>query len=285
MRKTSEELQQIMQKHNVDRDNIYKLKQLEKKRKRYIGKTKENLQGCLMKIIEYNNDNDIIVEFQDKYKYKVKTTYNTFQSRSIKNRFYPSVQGVGIIGEKHRGNLRKNKKFSIEYSIWTSMLERATNNDFKNKNLSYIDCEVCNEWLLYDSFYDWIHGQDNFFKYNEIKLYLDKDILIKNNKLYSPDTCCLVPKRVNQIFVKSNLSRGKYPIGVGKLNNKYRAYCSVNGKTIHLGCFSTIDEAFNTYKVFKENYIKKVAEEEYSQGNIIKKCYDAMMKYEVEIDD
>ena len=52
-----------------------------------------------------------------------------------------------------------------------------------------------------------------------------------------------------------------------------------------IGRRKTIEEAFNIYKEYKENIIKQVAQEEYSLGNITKKCYDAMMSYEVEITD
>lgn len=39
------------------------------------------------------------------------------------------------------------------------------------------------------------------------------------------------------------------------------------------------------YKPYKETIIKQVAQEEYDKGNITEKCYEAMMNYEVEIDD
>ena len=35
------------------------------------------------------------------------------------------------------------------------------------------------------------------------------------------------------------------------------------------------------YKKYKEDYIKQIADEEYSVGNITKKCYEAMMNYKV----
>ena len=53
----------------------------------------------------------------------------------------------------------------------------------------------------------------------------------------------------------------------------------------HIGVYDTSEEAFYAYKEAKESYIKQVAQEEYSLGNITKKCYDAMMSYEVEITD
>ena len=48
---------------------------------------------------------------------------------------------------------------------------------------------------------------------------------------------------------------------------------------------SNLEEVANAYKEYKEKIIKQVAQDEYNKGNIIKECYDAMMKYEVEITD
>ena len=43
---------------------------------------------------------------------------------------------------------------------------------------------------------------------------LDKDILYKNNTIYSKDTCIFIPERINILFTKNNAKRGNYPIGV-----------------------------------------------------------------------
>lgn len=42
---------------------------------------------------------------------------------------------------------------------------------------------------------------------------------------------------------------------------------------------------FKNGKDYKEDLIKKIAEQEYKNGTIIKKCYEAMMSYNVEITD
>ena len=118
---------------------------------------------------------------------------------------------------------------------------------------------------------------------------LDKDILVKNNKIYSPNTCVFVPTNINTLFTKSNKSRGKYPIGVffHKDANKYEAHCSIfyNGKSKlkHLGLYNTIDDAFKVYKESKEANIKQIADE--YKDKIPDKLYEAMYKYEVEITD
>ena len=57
-------------------------------------------------------------------------------------------------------------------------------------------------------------------------------------------------------------------------------------KTEELGSYSTPERAFYLgYKPYKEDIIKQVAEIEFNKDNITKKCYEAMMKYEVEITD
>jgi hypothetical protein len=77
------------------------------------------------------------------------------------------------------------------------------------------------------------------------------------------------------------------PIGVTKRNNRFFAQCSNFSGEGHEGLGYHIDsiDAFMTYKNRKEEIIKQVAQEEYEKGNITKNCYEAMMRYEVEIDD
>ena len=89
------------------------------------------------------------------------------------------------------------------------------------------------------------------------------------------------------MFTKSDKARGEYPIGVSfhKKYNKLIVRCNINNKTKHLGMFelNQVNKAFLTYKNFKENYIKQVADE--YKDLIPTKLYEAMYKYEVEITD
>lgn len=253
-----------------------------------INRTNEekiNYQGCLMKIVEYNDANNIIVEFQDDYKSKVHTSYQWFIKGKVQNPYYPSVYDIGITGNKYC--LESNYSKTKEYATWTRILQRCFIKTLSNnKNVSYQEATCCEEWLLYENFYEWLHSQPNFDKWLNEDYEIDKDIIIKGNKVYSPKTCCLVPYYINTLFIKRTALRGDCPIGVVKRGKKYVARCkSINKKLIHIGCFSTPEEAFNAYKKYKENIIKQIAEIEYSQDNITKECYEAMMKYEVEITD
>lgn len=232
-----------------------------------------------MKCVEYNKSDDIFVEFQDKYKYIVKSQWRHFDNGSIKNPYFPEVLGVGIVGVKYPTKVK-------EYSAWRHILERCFDKKLKEKCPTYINATCCNEWLLYENFYEWLHKQPNFDKWlTEKRWAIDKDILYKGNKVYSPETCCLVPQNINSLFTKRDCDRGSLPIGVQKHQQKYRACLTALKQHIALPVRDTINEAFLDYKECKESIIKQVAQTEFYNGNITKRCYDAMMKYEVEITD
>lgn len=115
---------------------------------------------------------------------------------------------------------------------------------------------------------------------------LDKDILNKGNKIYSPENCIFVPQSINNLFIKRQNNRGEYPIGVcyHKATNKFRASCNnANKEHVVLGNFDNPIDAFNEYKRFKEITIKKVAD--LYKDIIPEKLYVAMYKYEIEITD
>lgn len=251
-----------------------------------VGNENFNNKGYLMRVVEYNGCSDIVVEFQDKYKGKVHSSYQKFRSGDIRNPYHPNVMGVGMVGTKYP--VKVNDKHLKEYVAWRGVIERCYDIEYKQNHTTYINVGCCEEWLYYENFYDWLHGQENFYKwYNGDKWNIDKDILIKGNKLYSPETCCLVPNRVNKLFIKSNAMRGGLPIGVSKDRGKFKALCNnpFTKKCEFLGEYKNPIDAFQKYKKVKEFYIKQVAEIEYANGNIINKCYNAMMHYEVEITD
>lgn len=256
---------------------------MKSKKEQRLGKENISNQGCIMKIIEYNNYDDIIVEFQDKHKAKVHTKYGHFKNGGVKNPYYPSVLGVGMLGIKYPSWVKGRTK---EYAAWRGILQRCFDCEYKNKKPTYKNVTCCKEWLYFENFYEWLHSQDNFDKWsNEEQWNVDKDILVKGNKLYSPETCCLVPSHINSLFTKCDNRRGNLPIGVAKNGDKFIVELNKNCRNTYIGTYLTPEEAFLAYKKAKEYYIKQVAKEEYNKGNITKQCYNAMMKYEVEITD
>lgn len=252
-----------------------------------LGEENVNHQGCLMKIVEYNLYNNIVIEFQDEFKFRVHTRYDHFEKGDVKNPYFPSIFNVGIVGTKYPVTI--NGKIVKEYDIWHSMIERCFDKKIKEKCPTYKDATCCKEWLNYENFYEWLHSQPNFDKWiNGERWAIDKDILVKGNKIYSPNTCCLVPYKVNGLFEKCDAIRGDLPIGVYKnRDGKFKAQCQnpITKKREYLGTHATYLSAFEKYKQYKESLIKQVAKIEYDKNNITEQCYNAMMNYEVEITD
>lgn len=255
-----------------------------------MGETNINSQGDRMKIVGYETNMSIVVEFQDDYKSRVNSSYANFLSGNVINPYHPTICGVGIIGNKY--SCCKNKKTTKEYYTWTNMLLRCFDEKYKQQNTTYKDAICCESWLLYENFYEWLHQQDNFVEwYNGDRWAIDKDILIKGNKVYSPETCCLVPCNVNVLFVAQDNRRGSLPVGVRMSRDKVKFQVECNNPfddthgPEYIGTYNTKEEAFYAYKKRKEEIIKQVALSEYTNGNITKNTYDAMMRYEIEITD
>lgn len=255
------------------------------KTKNRLGDENVNHQGCLMKIVEYNRVDDIVVEFQDDYKGRVHTQYQSFIRGNVKNPYYPMMLGVGMIGSKYPSKI--NNKATKEYQAWKGIMYRCFDKNTKDRNSAYQDATCCKEWLCFENFYEWLHEQENFDKWDDDKWTIDKDILIKGNKIYSSETCCLVPNNVNALFISKSNYRGNLPIGVKRSHKSFIARCSnpITGEREYLGSYSTPYYAFKAYKKYKEKLIKQVAEIEYNKGNITENCYKAMMNYIVEITD
>lgn len=163
------------------------------------------------------------------------------------------------------------------YKIWKHVLHRCCSNDTKRMNSTYADCSICDEWLLFSNFKKWFDS--HYVEGWEI----DKDILVKGNKLYSPSTCCFVPQHINVVFAKSNKRRGNCCIGVTKHGSGFRAMIRINNIHHNLGTFRKEEDAFNVYKIEKEKHIKQLAEQYKDQ--LESRVYNALYNYKVEITD
>ncbi len=262
-----------------------------------IGETNVSNQGCVMRIIEYNDTKDIIVEFQDKHKYRMRAQYDNFKKGICKNPYFASVFGHGYLGVDKEGIVPKTSGFkdgkwitTQEYGKWTDMLGRCFDNKYKEKHQTYKDVTCCGRWLCFANFLEDFEILKQEYNWSEDeKLNLDKDILYKGNNIYSLENCILVPQWINKLFVKNDTLRGGYPIGVSyhKQSKKYLAQCNINGNYKNLGRYSTIEEAFYAYKQAKEQEIKRIANDCTSKGYITKdsRLYNAMISYQIEIDD
>ena len=165
-----------------------------------------------------------------------------------------------------------------EYEVWTGILKRC----YIRENPAYNHCSLSNEWLEYDDFYETIKLVPNYEKMKE-GWHLDKDILFKDNIIYSKETCCFVPREINATLIKRKRDRGELPIGVNKVKDRFVARLSLNNNRIYLGSFKTPEKAFLCYKEAKELELRKLAEK--WKGSLSPVTYQALLNYKVEITD
>lgn len=173
--------------------------------------------------------------------------------------------------------VRENGKLTKAYRTWDSMLRRCYGSLELLHRPTYETCTVDPTWLNFQTYALW-------FEQHYIEGYqLDKDLLIKGNKIYGPDTCCFIPREINMLLVTRVRKRGTLPLGVAKLRNKFQSSISKEGVRQNLGTFNTIEEAFFAYKDAKEFHLKVIAER--FKAVISEKEYLALFNYKVTIVD
>lgn len=247
-----------------------------------MGERHTTNEGYNIEIIEYHSSENCTIIFDNKIILKERH-YSQIKRGNIKNPYHLSVLGVGYLGIGKYGVCKKSEFCdNFIYEAWHSMLSRCYSNKNQQKQPTYQGCSVDKIWHNFQNFAKWY--EENY-KSHMKGWQLDKDILQKGNKIYSPETCCFVPSKINNIFLKSDKSRGEFPIGVSysKKRNKYLARININGKNKHLGEYKTPEEAFQAYKTAKEAYIKEVADK--WKDKITEECYKALITYKIKITD
>lgn len=241
----------------------------------FVGDVFENNVGDKAVVVKYEGCGTVTITFLCDRPSDMVCQVSQLRGGRFKNPYTPFVQGVGYKGIG-RFLVKINNKTTREYRAWKSMLVRCFCPILKSKYPTYLDCTVCEDWLDFQVFAEWYINQENWEEYD-----LDKDLLIKGNKHYSPETCLLLPKFINTTLAGGGNSGKVLPKGVGKYNNTGRYMARHKGTT--LGVYDTTTEAFSVYKAVREKYIKEVANKYKDQ--IDSRAYEALMKYEVNIND
>jgi hypothetical protein len=182
------------------------------------------------------------------------------------------VRGVGIndadyvqqvkrtVGYKNGRQVQRSVWTCPFYTTWSNMLDRCYDAKTQEKFPTYKGCFVCDEWILFSNFKAWMETQDwedNF---------LDKDILVFGNKIYSPENCVFVSRAVNNFVIEHSAARGEWPLGVNVCtkSNQFVARCSnpITGKREFLGRFICPQEAHQVWLKRKLELAKLLAEEQ-----------------------
>lgn len=175
----------------------------------------------------------------------------------VKNR--RPVFGVGTNDAPYKTHIKTNgNRFECPfYSKWQGMLKRAYYQPYKERNPTYKDVSVCDEWLIFSNFKKWMKTQD--WEGNE----LDKDLLVQGNKHYSPELCLFISHKINNLVASCSISNGKLKSGVvarkDNAKNSFAASCSDKGRQKHLGYYNNEDDAHDAYVKYKYKIIHSEA--------------------------
>lgn len=138
----------------------------------------------------------------------------------------------------YSGNTSKLVWYCEAYSRWKNMVKRC----YFGADSSYLDKLVDSEWIYFSKFKAWYESQDKPVG----KYHLDKDLLGGRLGIYSQDTCCLLPQKINQFLASKENKNSNTLIGTwyDKGRDNYQAYCCSFGTGRKcLGRFSTEHEA------------------------------------------
>jgi len=182
------------------------------------------------------------------------------------------VYGVGINDADYPVDIRedlpkvdgKRKRRTVWmcpfFWTWRGMLARCYSENQQSKRPTYKGCTTYEPWHRFSTFKSWMEKQD--WEGNV----LDKDILFRGNKVYSPETCVFISPSLNSFLVEAGAVRGKWPIGVcwSKKDHKFRAACGnlFLGKRVHLGSFDCPQKAHQAWLVYKTNLARELAKEQ-----------------------
>lgn len=193
----------------------------------------------------------------------------------------PTNYGVGYTSNPVRHKKTENRKATQLYSLWLNMLKRCYCAKSLEALPTYKGCYVDSRWHDSQVFGDWATIQQGYGR----GWHLDKDVLVRNSKVYSPETCVFLPHQLNSLLINCKSARGSNPVGVywDVERGLYQAYLTARKKRVSLGRWATKELAFEAYKLAKERHVKEVAEEWRSQ--IDPRAYEALMNYEVLITD
>lgn len=171
------------------------------------------------------------------------------------------VAGVGIMAKGNYSSRTEQGGHRREYEIWKQMIYRCYSSTCKYKRMTYKTTTVCNDWLEYQVFAEWCNSREDF-KYDGY--HLDKDLLCKGESLYSPDTCCFLPKEINGFLTIRQSDRGDLPVGVtstayAPLKPYMVQICNPERGKRESKLFANVDDASNWYTNRKEELARYLA--------------------------
>ena len=164
------------------------------------------------------------------------------------------METIGYEGEKQK---RKTVWACPYFQTWRNMLKRCYSKSYQEQKPTYKGCTVAEDWHTFSNFRAWMEKQ------NFEGLQIDKDLLIKGNRVYSPETCMFVTPMVNTFVNDCGTARGECLIGTSwyKPAEKFMSYCRnpFTKKKEHLGLFTSEQQAHEAWLKRKNELAHELA--------------------------
>ncbi len=229
-----------------------------------VGTIHKTNKGYNILIIKKLKKRKVLIRFLDSYGCEKEVGTDEIFAGTVSNPYHRLENSVGYLGV----GSYKSKVDGIQpksYTVWKHMCNRAKN--YINTHPTYSNVTVCEEWHNYQNFAKWY--DENYIEGYE----LDKDILQQDviNKIYSPETCCFLPKKINGFLTNNQSSNTSGYCGVSwhKVTKKWSSSIHSFGekKSIHLGLFNNIEDASIAYVEARKVQAEKVKEYMRSLGH------------------
>ena len=248
---------------------------------KYVGKVFDSKRFGKVVVTKYVNAKEVHIKFLNTG-YECTELMSSIVSGYVKDKTIPTTCGVGFIDVEGASIGRNMTKW---YAAWNNMMNRCYNENTRHISKTYEDCYVSESWKYLSNFKEWYNSQIGC---EQDGWHVDKDLLFKGNKVYSAETCVLLPQQINTLITGANAIRGDLPKGIyydksKGINSRYRARVSQDGKYVCYGSYSNLDDAWLAYKGAKEAWVKVVAER--WKDKIDPRAYNALLNYTVEWDD
>lgn len=177
-----------------------------------------------------------------------------------------SICGVACLGEG------KYKSDDRNYLRWKALINRCYNiKDNKYSSYGKKGIKVCEEWKNFQNFAKWIEENN---KYN-IDIALDKDVIANINhlegKIYSPETCLLIPHNINGFLAGDGVT-----CGVSRVFKGWKANLSYEGQKYNLGIFKDWKDA----KIAYSNKKQECWEDLLNKSDISEELKEILLQYD-----
>lgn len=190
----------------------------------------------------------VLVKFKDTgYEYGVEG--KNALSGNVRDAYSKIIAGVGYLG---KGKYKSDK---VGYQVWLDMIKRCYSPKSEHTARCYSGVTVDVEWHNYQNFAKW------FYENYTCGWQVDKDFLVRGNRVYGPETCVFLPRHLNG-FLVGGLKRG---ISRNPISGSWKAACNdgdkdINGRCVQtsLGYYKSETVALQVYKDFKLNKLEEL---------------------------